>query len=823
MHISGKEQETYLRACHRFVFPPDKGENNMNYAATVAANLASVGFGMTKDDITQLSKCSTEDIVRFYQDIYPVIAEQEAYSYRPFYPNFPQEVMEKDKIDIFVDQLLYALTGFELTPDKMEETKAAFPFMGKVSLHPVQGASQEEYKNDIRSLMKSSVSYIPCHIAMLQVFAKEHPNDAISLVPPVTEMKQRENRIILGCILEEQTGSKSAIRKYCQDPTDVLRYAAVQSGMNACRNNNPDSRGGIAHELPEIGLHSDDLYVSVYQKAALQYDRQNMPSFRLSRSDRRFCMNQLEKMSDGKAEKLATEMIQHKSEWKRMFNNMHYPEIKAGAPVLADASRMIRSNTPIDRYSSRVEKAVHSKDLDAILKETASRPGDFIRRFDKILRIGLEQGEPEKVLNQLKQCARESGIAPVISLASHIQSRTQKEESRSFTIEKSGTVWNTAEKNREPIPQIVCDRVHSACLEGISEKFHGKGEMGRVYISPEMVNYKVPAATRTLNEGVDVNTIGSVTDIDPAKDTLRLFVGWGNEQTDSYWNGAEIDIDLTADIVTSDGSIAHCGWNGDYVCELNGDAAVVYSGDVRTGAPGKKAKDCGCEYIDLNPAVLKEHMAQYVICGISLYDGASSFRDMKHLDFGYMERDSKDRGELFDTRTVQTKQAVRNNSSVYVPMIYDVQNERMISVNMSISKESNVLWDEMRNILSMLPVVQARADQMMTLNDLITANVLSNGTFVQDPSQADIVYMSKRELADYCKDNDAPALKDGAQVHCQDDFAHITGVLMADPVPGTDLFHPAQPEREECVRAIDDQLRQEPEKQPVQEADDFER
>lgn len=795
MHISGKEQETYLRTCHCFVFLADHGENNMDYAATVAANLASVGFGMTKADVERLARCSREDIIRLYQDIKPVTDLQEAYSYRPFYPNFPQEVMEKDDIEIFIDQFLYAISGFELTPDKMEETRAAFPFMGETTVHPVRGVSQEEYRNDIRSLMKSSTSYIPCHITMLRVFTQEHPREAAAMTPSVEEMKQRENRIILGCILKEQ-GIDRALVKYCQTPTDVLRYAAVQSEMNAYCHADPAGGKNMPQGLSDAGLHSDDSYASVYQKAALQYDREHMPSFRLPRSDRRFCMSMLEKMSKGKPEVLAADMIQHKSEWKRMFNSMHYPEmVKSGAPTLAEASRMIRSNTPVDRYSSRVEKAVREGDLDTVLKETASRPGDFIRRFDKILRIGMEQGEPEKVLSQLKECAEKSGIAPVTSLVAHIQSRTKQEEVRSFTIEKSGTVWNTTEKNREPIPQVICDRVRGACMEGISEKFRGKGDMGQVYISPEMANYKVPASTRTLNEGVDVGTIGSVTPVNTDKDTLRLFIGWGNERMDSSTD--DIDIDLTADIVTADGSVTHCGWNGDYSCRLDGDTAVVYSGDVRTGNPGEKATDCGCEYIDLKPSVLKDHMAQYVICGVSLYYGAESFRDMKHLDFGYMERDSRDHGELFDTRTVQTKQAIRNDSTVYVPMIYDVQKEQMISVNMSISRDSNVLSDEMKNIAGMLPIVQVKADQSMTLADLITVNALSNGTIVSDPSEADIVYMSKRELADYCNGKNDIPLKEGAQIHCQDDYAHISGTLMADPVPGTDLFHSVPANRQE--------------------------
>lgn len=813
MYISGLEQETCLRTCHHFVFPADRGEDNTAYAATIAANLVSVGFAMTADDVKRLAKCGKDDLIRFYQDIYPVIELQDAYNYHPFYPGFPQEVMEKDRIEIFLDQLLYAVSGFELTPDKMEETKAAFPFMGEASVYPVQGMSEDEYNDEMRLIMGSSLPYRPDHIAMLQVFAMRHPQTAVSIAPPVSELKQRENRIILGCILEDRAEDRSVLRGYLQTPADVLRYAAVRSAMNDYRSR---SGGG---EMPDIGLYSDAAYNSIYQKASLQYDNDGMPSFHLSRSARKFCMLLLEEMFGGDAQKLAAGMMRHKKEWKRLFTVLHYSEMKKnGTVTLAKASEMIRNNVSVDRYDRRIEQAVQRKDLDAILMETPSNPGDFIRRFDKILRIGMECGQTDRVLARLKDCVRSSrtnGISASTSLISHISARSHREYSRSFTIEKTGKVWNTEKKNREPLPADICAAVKDACMEGISEKFRGKGNMGNVYISPEMKNCKVPTGTRTMNEGTNVNTFGSVVPVDLTKDTLRLFVGWSNEtisQSSMEWDD-EIDIDLTADVITREGKVLHCGWNGNYSLSLDEEeqrGAVVYSGDVRTGNPGEKAEDCGCEYIDINPAVLKDSGAQYVICGISLYTGADSFRDMKHLDFGYMLRDSSNHGKLFDTRTVQTKQAVRNDSTICVPIIYDVQNDRIIYVNKSVSKNSRAVTDEMQNLINLLPVVQVQTDNGMTLEELILVNAKSNGAVTDDPAQADILYMTRKELADFDRDENARR-KDGAKIYCQDDYAHIIGVLLKSPVPGTDLFHPVQSGREERVCAA--------ECQPAQETD----
>lgn len=815
-------QKLYLAGHSKLILPvstiPDEEvtDRNRQLAATVAANFASYGYTVKKADIDALAHKNEEAIISFYQTTEPVIKDILGASYtgHPFYPNFPEEVMDKDRLEIFIDQVIYALSGLELSPEKYEEAKIAFPFMGEGVKRSLHLADWKEYEKDIADTCRSAVAFSASQIKEIAEYMntstiKESLDNGI--FPDDDSIKQKENKIILGILYKEAasyTGDDeyALLNRYLTAPADVIRFAAAESALRKLK------------KYPEAENEDDMRIEKAMQAASFQYAKKDMPSFGLSRADRRYVIETLERMAEmsgaepirtksgeditADAEWLAAQMYSHRAEWKRLINQLHVDEIrKYKCSALAEAAIMLHENRSIDRYESRVESAIQRDDIDTALKETSKRPGDFVRRFDKLLRMAISAGKTDELLDLLKECSQKGGIAPTIALYRQIMSRDKNEEGRMFKV-KSGAVYTTTDKNRVAIPAPIRTAVKDTCMDGLSAKFTGKGDIGKVYISPSMKDYAVPMAVRELNSGTGVNVAGtSIQLTDTEEKIFRMFIGWNDRESE------RVDLDLTGELFDADGHWVHVGWNGDYeVKGSEGKKAVIYSGDVQSGQGNARdrkerygtvspAIDCGCEYMDFDIAALKKAGFQYAAVGVTIYCGASKFSQIPHASFGYMYRDPKDQGELFEVKTVETRQKLNNDCRMIVPLVLDIQHEKLMYTNFDITKlnpsvyGTGVMSDNIEKVCTLLSIVPDRAENRFSIEDLVRANMKgNNGQQADTPADADIIFMTDAEQDKYLKENGEDSL-DGKEIHSPLDYAYYTGVLLAEPVKGEDLFH----------------------------------
>lgn len=759
--MDNNRNELYFLNHNKLVFPEVKEETNaykQSLAVTVAANFAELGFIMDKSAIDKLSMATENDIINFYDNSYPILqrAIGADKKHKPFYPNFPEEVMDKSRIDIFIDQVIYGLSGFELRPDVFENAKAAFPFIGETTLHAFTPSDINDYYNDMQTVMRSATPYSSGQIKELKALFAAEPQKAVQLLPSDTDVKHKENKTILTSLCMDFAKSNTTKTQYLKNPTDILRLVSVRSALRDCQ---------------KTEAASDLQITNAYHNASLQYDKTSRPSFNLSKREWRFVLKSLNEILLNNPEK-ANDFYAHNDLWKRFFSKVHVDELnKQHLSAVVSAAKVVRENIKLNRYEQRIEEAIKSNNFDTALAEAKTRPGDFMRRFDKLLRMSIDASKSEEALSALSSVVPKAGIATTMSLISHIKHRSNTETTRVFN---SHTIKN---KNREPFPENIINSVSDICINGISEKFRGKGNMGNVYISPLMQNFKTPMETRILNEGVDVNSIGSVTQIKPEKDFLRMFVGWNNQK-----NGTRVDIDLTATTINAYGEKTHIGWDSNY------DASgIVYSGDVQSGQNRHDAKDCAVEYIDINLNQLKENGTQYIIIALSLFCGAKSFSDLDDIHFGYMQRTEKELGDLFEAKTVDTIMNVSNDSTICIPVVYDVLHERVIATNKQIDEKSNVASKVIDKMFNMLPVIKMEVDNKMPLNTIIEANARTNGHLVDNIEDATLAFITPQEKNEYLEKNGDSSL-DNVEIHFPYDAAYMSGVLLASPVQGMDLF-----------------------------------
>ena len=103
----------YYEMQGKVILPEQKDNDNIELAASVAANFASIGFPMTTEQTKALAKADKEDIIEFYEDNYDMLSDVigAGRQPKPFYPDFPEGCMERSHAAYFIDQVIYCLSG----------------------------------------------------------------------------------------------------------------------------------------------------------------------------------------------------------------------------------------------------------------------------------------------------------------------------------------------------------------------------------------------------------------------------------------------------------------------------------------------------------------------------------------------------------------------------------------------------------------------------------------------------------------------------------------------------------------------------------------
>lgn len=765
--LTNRLKKFYFEEKHAMILPESKGENNLQLAATVAANFMSLGMTMNEDMTRKLGEASRDDILSFYKEYVPMVEEtmSDLSDPRVFYAGFPEEVMNKSDLELFIDQICHYANA-DYIPSKYEEAQMVFPFIGKVQQHPVVEGSEQKFGDLMKTVMNSAVSYTPRQVRMIRAFFEDE-KDAAKFAP--STMKQKENMIILGMTQKDVTGKDALLQKFLKDPIDVLRYAAVRSDLR-----DSERKGEKGKETDS----QSELYkAKAYQKASLQYNKTDRPSFILSKQDRKFVAKQLERIANGNPERLARDMYRHRQDWKRLIKNVHIGDFK-DCKATAEAFSMTSHNVSIDRHDKTVEEAIKVDDLRTALKEAAKHPGDLMGRTDKFLRMAKTQEERDMVLDAVRASVKDAGIAKTAGLMSVIGNRNKADESRTFVVAKTKKAVRVTNKNREALDENTIADVKAACMDGLAEKFRGRGNIGKVYMSPEMADYTVPANTRNTNDSVETYPSGSKISLHSENDVQRLFVTWtnmdkGSRDSDGYWDDGEIDIDLSATMFKEDGSFfCHCGWNGSYRSRDNntGKPLYVFSGDIVDGGP---ADGPGvAEYIDLNLEGLKQAGVRYVVANVSSY-GGQPYIAQPHTAFGVMQRSYDDMGKTFEPQSVETRMRITGNATHEIPAIFDVYEDKMIWVDRELTGRVASMSQDIKPLLDFIT-----NQSPMSLAQLIEVNVRGNGEFVSDPRNADILYITPREEKEM---RDRGIDLEGKEIVYPYNLAHITGVLMAEP------------------------------------------
>ena len=686
-------------------------QDNKALAATMSANLMGFGFKPSPALVERLSKCTKDEIVELYKAFTKELNANRIEDSRAFYPGFPKEVMKLSDVDIFFDQLVYALSGFEVMP----EGKNDAPWFGTTIEKGLDISYDEDVHEYINQLIRQTGTYSDKELQHLIKYNETYKID----LPEAKEIPIRENRVVLFIITGED---KDKAADYFDTATDVLRYIAAKSAIK-------DEEGNINSTALEAA--------SLKNKSFLDY--------RFTRPERRAIMDLLKVVGAKKSwMEIAEDMWRHKKTWKSVIKGLHPNEFKGNSVEdkkaldnIKEACKSVCDKGPADRFHARLEKALQDGNLTVISDMAKERPGEIASRMEQIMSIEAKEKGAFSLLSSsidiFESIADKLPSNILIRTYAHFVSPESKGDKTYF---HKGKIFVKESTYKPEINDVSKARISNIALNALSNKLRSCPPLGRVYVSPSMGDYMLPKNGEGKALGLAAGSKISP-EIEDA-DIRRLFVWWTDSKTDKY-----VDLDLSATILDKDyNQIRTIAWNGEYNAYNGG---IVYSGDVRDGGdvdgPGV------AEYIDIDRNKLPKS-AKYISMSVNAYTN-ETFSTLPNAKAGFMELEEFNTDKHFDYRSVAAAFDLNTPTKTCIPFIYDIENNKMIWADLAYSHRGNinVASHQMSYIGAITKYVTTK--EGMSIGELAILNAEARGEVVFTKEEADILFMTNSEKIKY--------------------------------------------------------------------------
>ena len=569
--------------------------------------------------------------------------------YTTLFGDFPNTVLEMSEREMLVNQILHywgSALGGEYWPSHMTEDTETRDESLESSLNACckdkydifEASSADELADSISVLLKSQQSLTQID---KQTVASFYANiDALTLSP---EKKLEMKTIDIPfketlCIVASNCSDSQVVTEI----NDVLRIAMFMSG------------GDISlAPIPKI----KDLG---WKKVALGKEDKKAWNFKnFTNSETRLLLTSIENIVSTKKDDAIKDMKKYVGRWIRLGEKLHpasaknvkrYPNAAAAFQIIRNASGEIKT------FGSLLENAKQTRNLDQTLKLLSSRPGEFARHLDWLIRTfveGQESPKPikkENTVGTLGTAILNSGItfekASVRNISKEDVAINKNKILRAF----SSVVQNVSTKllyellehfNKRdevaisrkvvikgarrpvdipilmPLSEDSIKTIQAVVLKDLIRRMSEKEDLSgvTVYLEDKLENIMLPKNMRSTGEAVKQVARGTKMPLPEISKLLRLFLFWKDE------NGSE-DLDLSVHFYNETFELeSWISWNGNYKLYnvKTGAQYAQFSGDVR-----HHRGNCA-EYVDIDIQKALEAGSRYVIA-VARDFNANSFK-----------------------------------------------------------------------------------------------------------------------------------------------------------------------------------------------------
>lgn len=672
--------------------------------ASFNRNLISLGFVCSPELTDALAGLGEEELGGLYRQVAPVLQRMTGAhrTFRPMYPNFPEQVMGASDLELYRNAITHywaaavrdvaqgqprlfggrLMEGAARTPTPIEtlnvplqwlpeyavEDREALPEQ-EVSLKVIDLGDPDDFWRVFTRLVGSNGSLSESDKAVVQWFV-ESQREGIPLHLPPTVPQKENLTFLVGTLLRHEI--PTYLTPYLKTATDVLRVAVVMSD------------GDVSLAIP--GKFR-----------------------RFKRAERRFLLDALEAIPA-----ITEDMLRRPEVWKRLGRELRPGDYASRYPKTLKAFDVVRNDEAFETFNGRVEAGLVHRDVAAVTELLKTRPGDFARRFDHLLRTAGERADV--ALNGFKDVAQKVSTPVLLQVHAHFKNRDRTTDHRAFFPKGSVAKVQVIDETLPPLPAInlaegepLDKHIARFVRETLVRRFRALPSLGKVYVDEGLRSQHVPFAQRSASKALRTISRGSRLTL-PACDTLRFFVWWAEPE------GERTDIDLAA--VFFSGEWRRLGDVSYYNLREWGSA---HSGDI-TSAPQGAA-----EFIDLHLPTVREKGVRYV--AMVLYSFTQqAFKDLPECFAGWMARQKVQSGEVFEARTVRDKIDIAGDSTVNIPLIIDLQERQVVWADIAL-KSRGPINNSRKNGESLVLMGKAVTGLVKpTLYDLFDMHAEARGT-----------------------------------------------------------------------------------------------
>ncbi|KKL78643.1 hypothetical protein LCGC14_2022780, partial [marine sediment metagenome] len=495
---------------------------------TLAMEMLRLGFIASGELVDGISALTNEQVAAVRSELIENLRAMKGadVEYTPMYPNFPEQVAEASDIELFLNAITHYWTRGEWSPEYevlpreyAEET---------TKLIEIGVINTEEFRNIIGELMSSNESLSEGDKETIVWFMDNDWPDKLVMFSDF-----KENTCFVAGELLKRGKDISGV---AQTVTDVLRVA-------------------VALNDGDVSLAADTKFKS------------------LPRKTRRILTNAIEQVILNGSGSHLEDINRHRGKWVTLFHNLHVGEY---SELVYAVAKKIRNNEKIETFNGRVQSYIDTGDIAALLDALKTRPGEFARRLDLLLR--KFENKQSIICRIFKGCVDKINTRALLQLYGHTKTRFADTEKR-VAFPKGNTQRALLLPGQEALNHATLSKVQASIRTELIDRFGKLDSLGKVWVDPILKECPVPTQQRSASEGLFQVARGTRLSIDD-ETTLRFFI---------YWKGRDIDLSATF----YDENFENLGYIS-YTELRSAKYKAYHSGDIVNGSRGAS------EFIDVS-------------------------------------------------------------------------------------------------------------------------------------------------------------------------------------------------------------------------------
>lgn len=636
--------------------------SNFNLASNLNLCMNRLGFVMSPELFNTVESLEPKAIIslanKFLHELRCLKGDDVAY--KPMYPDFPMQVIGASDAELYFNAVRHYNTHGTWLPEYQTQAKERLD-ISSFKMIEIGLATERDYKCIFTELLSSKDSLSEFDKSVVR-FMMETESD---LVYP-DEIPFKET---LCEIAKYQLSQGKSITNLVSNATDVLRVMTALS----------DGDTSLA---------------------------ENTKFKNLPRSRRKLLISALESVAS------LEDFSRHKNKWVRALHNLHVGDY---SKKLYKMAKVIRSGGAIPTFNSKVEALIKSKSEKELLTLLETRPSEFARRVDHLLRIL----NSEKVVESFEGILNKVPAKILLQLWGSLRNRL--EDQASYVVFPKGSTQKAVRVDamRKALDHSSVTRVCEAIQAALRTKFSELDSLGKVWVDPQLLRCPIPSQQRSASEGLFEVARGTRLPFGD-KPTLRFFI---------YWVGQDIDLSATG----YDSNLNQIGQVS--YTNLRERGFGYHSGDVTYAPTGAS------EFIDIDIEAALAAGYRYVAMNVLVYSGPN-FSDHTKCYAGFMGRDSRNSGEVYEPASVQQRIDVRGKTRNCIPMIFDLESREAIWVDTATIRSRGYANNVESNRAGIEDVLRCFVlnSNKVSLYELFTLHAEARGTLVEDKTEADNVF-----------------------------------------------------------------------------------